>query len=257
MIRDKHGYRYQSHTFRNPPRGRSGTVTSPGAGAGTGLCRVHRPAVGQTGRDIAGGKQAPAGTGSGSDRTGKYLTRAELRSLLRRLNTNSGNSGIPSSKDPPWYTDNQGNAGTQTGNDDSSPATTNGEEEKKKGEESEDSKDPKDPKDPKGSGKKTGARKGHTGARQEFVTPDEELKFFPGPCSCGCHEIGNLEPFYRQQYFEIPTILVKVSHIILYRGSCSNWGKVCKGKVPQKFQVGYGPNLSALVQGLITLGLSR
>ena len=30
--------------------------------------------------------------------------------LLRRLNTNSC---IPSSKDPPWYTDNQGNAGTQ------------------------------------------------------------------------------------------------------------------------------------------------
>ena len=26
---------------------------------------------------------------------------------------------------------------------------------------------------------------------------------------------------------------------------------------PRKFQVGYGPNLSALVQGLITLGLSR
>ena len=171
--------------------------------------------------------------------------------LLRRLNTNSG---IPSSKDPPWYTDNQGNAGTQTGNDASSPSTTSGEEEKKKGEESEDSKDPKDPNAP---GKKRGARKGHPGARQKFVTPDEELKFFPGPCSCGCQEIKNLEPFYKHQYFEIPTILVKVLHIILYRGTCSNCGKVCKGKAPRKFQVGYGPNLSALVQGLITLGLNR
>ena len=46
-------------------------------------------------------------------------------------------------------------------------------------------------------------------------------------------------------------------HIILYRGTCSNCGKVCKGEAPRKFQAGYGPNLSALVQGLITLGLSR
>ena len=186
--------------------------------------------------------------------------------LLRKLNTNSGNSGISSSKDPPWYNDNQGNAGTQTGNDCSSPATTNGKEEKKEGEEPGGSKNPKDSKDPKGPKapkepkapeKKTGARKGHLGASQKIVTPDEELKFFPGPCSCGCHEIGNLEPYYKHQYFEIPTILVKVSHIILYRGRCSNCGKVCKGKAPRKFQVGYGPNLSALVQGLITLGLSR
>lgn len=48
--------------------------------------------------------------------------------LLRRLNTNSGNSGIPSSKDLPWYTDNQGNAGTQTGDGGSSPATMGGSE---------------------------------------------------------------------------------------------------------------------------------
>ena len=58
-------------------------LTSPGAGAGTGLCRVHRPVVVQTGRDIAGGKQEPAGTGSGSDRTGQDLTRAELRPLAQ------------------------------------------------------------------------------------------------------------------------------------------------------------------------------
>ena len=43
------------------------------------------------------------------------------------------------------------------------------------------SKDSKEPKEPKGSRKKIGARKGHPGARQEFITPDEELKFFPGP----------------------------------------------------------------------------
>ena len=67
----------------------------------------------------------------------------------------------------------------------------------------------------------------------------------------------NLEPFYRQQYFDIPTILVKVLHIILYRGTCRNCGKVCKVKASRKFQVWYGPNLSDLVQGLITLGLSR
>ena len=75
--------RYQSHTFRNPPRGRSRTVTSPGTGAGTRLCRVHRPAVGQTGRDIAGGKQDSAEIASGSDRTGQGLTRAELRPLAQ------------------------------------------------------------------------------------------------------------------------------------------------------------------------------
>ena len=180
--------------------------------------------------------------------------------LLRRLNTNSGNSGIPSSKDPPWYTDNQGNAGTQTGDGGSSPATMGGTENKENDTESGTSREkaPKDSRDdPKAPGKNTGARKGHPGARQRFVTPDEELKFFPGPCSCGCQEIENLEPCYKHQYFEIPTILVKVLHIILYRGTCSNCGKVCKGEAPRKFQAGYGPNLSALVQGLITLGLSR
>lgn len=158
--------------------------------------------------------------------------------LLRRLNTNSGNSGIPSSKDPPWYTDNQGNAGTQTGDGGSSPATMGGTENKENDTESGTSREkaPRDSRDnPKAPGKKTGARKGHPGARQKFVTPDEELKFFPGPCSCGCQEIENLEPCYKHQYFEIPTILVKVLHIILYRGTCSNCGKVCKGKAPRKF----------------------
>ena len=145
--------------------------------------------------------------------------------LLRRLNTNSGNSGISSSKDPPWYTDNQGNAGTQTGDGGSSPATMGGTENKENDTESGTSREkaPRDSRDnPKAPGKKTGARKGHPGARQKFVTPDEELKFFPGPCSCGCQEIENLEPCYKHQYFEIPTILVKVLHIILYRGTCSN-----------------------------------
>lgn len=33
MIRDKHGYRHQSHTFRNLSGERSGTVISPEAGA--------------------------------------------------------------------------------------------------------------------------------------------------------------------------------------------------------------------------------
>ena len=58
--------------------------------------------------------------------------------LLRRLNTNSGNSGIPPSKDPPWYTGKQDNADTQTGDGDSSPATTN---EKEPGDPKDDSKD--------------------------------------------------------------------------------------------------------------------
>ena len=53
-----------------------------------------------------------------------------MLSSYRRLNTNSGNSGIPYSKDPPWYTDNQGNAGTQTGDGGSSPATMGGTENK-------------------------------------------------------------------------------------------------------------------------------
>lgn len=87
--------------FRNLPRGKSGTVSSSGTGPGTGLCRVHRPAVGQTtGRGIAEGKQAPDGTGSDSDRTGQELARVELRPH-GKLNTNSGNFGISSSKDPP------------------------------------------------------------------------------------------------------------------------------------------------------------
>ena len=177
--------------------------------------------------------------------------------LLRKLNTNSGNSGISSSKDPPWHNDKQGNAGIQTGNDCSSPATTNVGEEKKNGEEPGDSKEPKPPKESKNTSKKAGARKGDLGPVRSLSLPmrSRSFKFFP--CSCGCQEIENLEPFYRHQYFEIPTILVKVLHIILYRGTCSNCGKVCKGKAPRKFQVGYGSNLSALVQGLITLGLSR
>lgn len=106
------------------PRGeKSGTVTSLGTGAGAGLCRVHGPAVVQTGRGITGGKQDPAETGSGSDRTGQELARAELCPHAQ-AEYQSGNSGIYSSKDPPWYNDNPDNARTQTGNDGSSPATT-------------------------------------------------------------------------------------------------------------------------------------
>ena len=86
--------------------------------------------------------------------------------------------------------------------------------------------------DPNAPRKKRGTRKGHPEASQKCVIPDEEQKFFRGPCSSGCQEIENLEPFYRQQYFEIPTILVKVLHIILYRGTCSNCGKTCNGKGP-------------------------
>ena len=73
MIRNKYGDRYQSHAFRNPPRGKSGTVTSPGAGAGIGLCRVQLPAVVESGRDLAGRQQGPEGTDSDSDRTGQDL----------------------------------------------------------------------------------------------------------------------------------------------------------------------------------------
>ena len=76
MIRNKHGYRYQSHAFRNPPRGKSGTVTSPGAGADIGLCRVQLPAVVERGRDLAGRQQGPGGTD-------QDLRRAKQRSLAQ------------------------------------------------------------------------------------------------------------------------------------------------------------------------------
>ena len=185
MIRDKYGYRYQSHTFCNPPRGRSGTVTSLGAGAGTGLCRVHRPLLARQVEILQEENRSLREQVRVLTEQVKTLQEQNY-ALLRRLNTNSGNSGIPSSKDSPWYTDNQGNAGTQTGDGGSSPATMGGTENKENDTESGTSKEkaPKDSRDdPKAPGKKTGARKGHPGARQKFVTPDEELKFFPGPCS--------------------------------------------------------------------------
>jgi transposase len=85
------------------------------------------------------------------------------------------------------------------------------------------------------------------GSRQQCLRPTEVLEHFPEPCSCGCAELGESEPYYIHQVIELPKIELSVRHIILYRGRCSGCGKTVKAHIPFALRTGFGPRLSAMV----------
>ena len=85
------------------------------------------------------------------------------------------------------------------------------------------------------------------GTRQQCLRPTEVLERFPEPCSCGCADHGEPEPYYIHQVIELPEIELSVSHIILYRGRCSDCGKTVKAHIPFPLRTGFGPRLSAMI----------
>jgi transposase len=114
-----------------------------------------------------------------------------------------------------------------------------------------------------GSGKvekksKAKSRKRRKGYRQQMLDPTETRNIYPEPCSCGCERFDEFKPYYTHQHVELPEIVKKVIHFVLYSGRCSKCGKVNKGHVPMEFQTGYGPRLSALLVELVGIaGNSR
>lgn len=100
---------------------------------------------------------------------------------------------------------------------------------------------------PKSGRKKPAGRKGRKGYRQQLLPPTNTEAIHPGPCSCGCQNFINLQPYHTHQHIELPEIVLSVLHFILYRGRCAQCGKTSTGHTPQEFQTGFGPRLSALV----------
>ena len=169
-----------------------------------------------------------------------------VNELLRKLNTNSTNSGIPPSQDPfrargsadkkplepepePKPGDKAGDTEAtqeQDGNSDSKPASA---ENKKR---------------------KQGGQKGHPGHQQEMLQPDEVIEVHPEGCTCGCKDIIDQTAYHTRQQFDVQ-ILIKVIHAILYEGRCANCGKMVKAQTPAEFSTGYGPTLTSFVGGLI------
>ncbi|MDD2467544.1 MAG: hypothetical protein PHI97_26480 [Desulfobulbus sp.] len=69
----------------------------------------------------------------------------------------------------------------------------------------------------------------------------------PGPCTCGCGEFRDLEPYYTHQYIELPKVALPVLHVILFKGRCVSCGKIGKGAIPHEHRYGFGPRFTALV----------
>jgi transposase len=90
-------------------------------------------------------------------------------------------------------------------------------------------------------------RKGRKGHQQKMLSPTEIRDIHPERCSCGCSEFEEQKPYYTHQHIELPEIIMTVIHFVLYQGRCKSCGKTVKGHIPQEYQTGYGPRLSALI----------
>ena len=90
---------------------------------------------------------------------------------------------------------------------------------------------------------KAKSRKRHKGYRQQMLDPTETRNSTPSRAPAGATGLTSLKPYYTHQHIELPEIVNKVIHFVLYSGKCSQCGKVNKGHVPIEFQTGYGPRL--------------
>jgi len=90
-------------------------------------------------------------------------------------------------------------------------------------------------------------RKKRNGVRQQCLRPTTVTELHPGPCKCGCTDLIDPEPYYIHQHIEIPEPRLDVEHIILYRGRCSQCGRMVKALVPPEKRTGFGPRLSAII----------
>ena len=177
----------------------------------------------------------------------------EIHKLQRRLNTNSSNSGIPSSRNPIGYEESQNskNASEDTEAKDEKDGKDGGEGPTGTSQSSDEADSSTK------SNKRVGGKPGHKGHRQRFVKPDEEIDCFPERCTCGCEDFHDLGTCYTHQYVEIPHIPAKVSHFLCHKVKCAKCGKELKGKVPAEFSTGYGPGVVSLAAYLFVLGVSR
>jgi transposase len=94
---------------------------------------------------------------------------------------------------------------------------------------------------------KPGGKRGHKGHRYALLEPGEIKPLGPKSCPCGNTDFPETEPFYTHQYIELPEIKMEVTHFVLYRGKCPCCGKMNKGRIPEGYQIGYGPRLSAAI----------
>lgn len=117
----------------------------------------------------------------------------------------------------------------------------------------------KKPKRKRKKGKrKRGGQKGHAGHRQQLLEPTEIVPVKPDICRCGNVEIDDVEAFYTHQQIELPEFELKVTHHVLYKGSCSRCGRTVSAQLDPPQQLGYGPRMSALIAELSGMqGVSR
>lgn len=90
-------------------------------------------------------------------------------------------------------------------------------------------------------------RKSRKGYRQEMLEPNKIITVPPEPCSCGCNQFSNQEPYYTHQHIELPEIIMLITHFVLLKGRCQACGKLSKGHIPNEFRTGYGSRLCALI----------
>ncbi len=108
--------------------------------------------------------------------------------------------------------------------------------------------------------RKRGAQKGHKGYQQEMLAPSEQEPIIPESCPCGNLDLGheNMEAYYTHQQIELPEIQLNVIHYVLHKCRCPQCGKIVKAQLPNEYQPGYGPRLSALIAEMSgTQGNSR
>ena len=174
----------------------------------------------------------------------------QIYTLQRRLNTNSSNSGIPSSRNPIGYEESQNSENASEAKDEKD-GKDDGERPTGTSQNSEEAENSTK------SNKRVGGKPGHKGHRQKLVKPDEEIPCFPERCTCGCEDFIDLGSSYTHQHIEIPNILAKIRHFIVHKVKCVKCGKELNGEVPAEFSTGYGPVFCSLVAYLSVLGFSR
>src|SRR5262249_19849003 len=94
---------------------------------------------------------------------------------------------------------------------------------------------------------KAGGKPGHPGHRQALLAPTTVYEVGPERCACGNTTLTDLRPYYTHQVLELPPITMDVTHWVLHKGWCPDWGRGRKPQVPTKHATGYGPRFSALM----------
>ena len=95
--------------------------------------------------------------------------------------------------------------------------------------------------------RKAGAKPGHQGHRQGFLTPTSVLEVQPAPCACGHTAFAFTSPYYTHHVIELPPIAMEVTHLVLSQGWCQACGRWRTAQVPAEYTTGYGPRFSALM----------